>query len=331
MQPSPPRQTTDRLLRDTLRRPANLRDFLESALPGEVGNLDVGQARELPREFFTGDWHLREADLLFEVPYRSAGSSVPALVGILLEHLSDTDPLIPLRAFLNLAGFWERHWRAWEQQPRPKAALRLPPVFSVVLYTAEVTWGSTENIQELLAEPASFHPFAPDWGPVFWNLAGRTPEQLLDGGAWMQLMAVMRVANGDRAEVEAVFTQAMRHLAPLSDRDRVRWTELVLATLGYARFRRPPEEADTFRAITERENPNRNEEVRAMAITIAEAEERRGELRHARRILSEQLRARFGPLPDAMAQQIATCDDLGRLDTALVRFAQVKSLEEFQF
>ena len=55
--------------------------------------------------------------------------------------------------------------------------LELPPVLSVVLYTADLPWGSNTNIRDLLAAPAVFHPFAPDWGPVFYDLAGRTPER----------------------------------------------------------------------------------------------------------------------------------------------------------
>jgi hypothetical protein len=82
----PPRQLPDRMLRDSLQRPANLREFLQDVRPALVGGFDFGHVEQMPREFFTGDWHEREADLLFQIPYHVAGGAVPALVGVLIEH-----------------------------------------------------------------------------------------------------------------------------------------------------------------------------------------------------------------------------------------------------
>jgi hypothetical protein len=95
------------------------------------------------------------------------------------------------------------------------------------LYTGDVAWGSSTNIRQLLAPPATFHSYAPDWGPVFWNLAERTPEQLLAGGPWMQLMAVMRMTPAERAEFERVWTAAVQHVRALAPGDPVRWSEIL--------------------------------------------------------------------------------------------------------
>jgi hypothetical protein len=155
----PPRQTPERLLRETLRDPDNLRDFLESALPAESANFDFTTFEEVPREFFSGDWHEREADLIFQVGYRIAGQSVPAVIGVLIEHQTNTDPLVPLRALVMLAGYWERRWRQWEQSSSPRPSFTLPPVFSVVLYTADRVWGSNRNVRDLLGDWASRRGF----------------------------------------------------------------------------------------------------------------------------------------------------------------------------
>jgi hypothetical protein len=129
---------------------------------------------------------------------------------------------VPLRALILLTGFWERCWRRWTAQPTPRGLFSLPPVFSVVLYTAAVPWGSNTNIHDLLAPPAVFHSFAPDWGPVFWELSERTPEQLLAGGPWMQLLAVMRMSAAERAEFERVFTAAVDHIRAVQGNEPVR-------------------------------------------------------------------------------------------------------------
>lgn len=255
-----PRQLPDRMLRDSLRTPANLRDFLESALPDDIANFDFTRMEEITPEVFTGHWHEREADLIFTIDYHLAGQKVPAVVGLLIEHQSDTDVFVPLRAFFILAGFWERIWRQWEQLPSPKPALRLPPIFSIVLYTGERVWGSNDNIRDLLGQPATLHRFSPNWGPVFWNLAERTADALLAGPAWMQLMAVLRATSEEQAEYQRVFTEAIRHLAPTSANDHARWSQLLRMILGYTKFRRPAEELPRYLELAEQANPDLNVE-----------------------------------------------------------------------
>ncbi len=326
----PPRQTTDRMLRDSLQRPSNLRDFLADARPELVGGFDFDHVRPLPREFFTADWHGREADLIFEIPYQEAGQTTQALVGVLIEHQSDTDTAVPLRAFFLLAGFWERHWRQWAARPTPRGPLQLPPVLPIVLYTADLPWGSNTNIRDLLAAPATFHPFAPDWGPVFFDLAGRTPEQLLAGGPWMQLMAVIRMTAAERDEFERVFVEAVRHLQAVQGNEPVRWSELLHMILTFAFWKRPAEEWNTLTQIAQRENPARIEEVRIMVRTAADVEMERGEIRGAKATLRRQLKVRFGDLPETLLQQIDAINDIERLNAALDQVVQVKSLDEFK-
>jgi len=51
----------DRMLRASLERVANLRDFLEAARPDLVAGFDFSGVQLLPREFFSADWREREA------------------------------------------------------------------------------------------------------------------------------------------------------------------------------------------------------------------------------------------------------------------------------
>lgn len=329
-----PRQMTDRLLRESLRMRENLRDFLESALPKDVANMDFTKVEELSPELFTGDWHEREADLFFEVAYNIASRTVPAVVGILIEHSSDTETTAPLRALCNVTAFWERHWRKWEQSKSPRGKFTLPPAFSVVLYTGDGAWGGKKKIRELLDEPESFHPFAPDWGPIFWNLADRTADELLAGGPWMQLMAVMRVWPDEQKEYMRVLTEAFRHVQQLGASDHVRWSRLTHGLLTYSIFRRPPGEHAQIREIGERENPERIEEVKAMSKTIAEAleeqGEQRGELKRARTLLRKMLEKHIGPIPEAIQQRIDAENDVERISAAVLGAEQLKSFDEFQ-
>ena len=141
----------------------------------------------------------------------------------------------------------------------------------VLLYTGELPWGSARTIRDLLGGPAAFHPYAPDWGPIFWSLADRTPQQLLDGGAFMQVLAVMRVTREEQEVFERVFTEAVRRMQQLQGQDEVRWYELLNFALQYAVWRRPGTERQRLVELAAENNPGREREVRVMAQTIAEA------------------------------------------------------------
>jgi hypothetical protein len=71
----PPRHLADHMIRESLSEPANLEDFLRQAVPELADHLDFSQVQPVPREFFSEDWHGREADLLFEIPWRDAPMS----------------------------------------------------------------------------------------------------------------------------------------------------------------------------------------------------------------------------------------------------------------
>src|SRR5579859_4342907 len=102
----PPRDFVDRLIRTLLSRAANLADFIHSARPRLATGFDFTQVRPAGREFITEDWRAREADLLFEIPYRWGEDQAEVLVWLLLEHQSDTDTLAPLRALFETVMAW---------------------------------------------------------------------------------------------------------------------------------------------------------------------------------------------------------------------------------
>lgn len=147
-------------------------------MPDLADGFDCDRARLVDREIVLPDWRRREADLPFEIPYRAGAEEIPALVYVLVEHQSDTDPVLPLRMLFYAVAFWEKQWGAWEKAARPKPPLRLYPVLPIVLYTGSVPWGSNRTLAEMLSEPAAFHAFAPSWQPLFWNLSERTPQAL---------------------------------------------------------------------------------------------------------------------------------------------------------
>ncbi len=323
----PPRDLADRMVRQALRHPANLRAFLRQAVPELADGFDYERCRLLDREFPLEDWRRREADLPFEVPYRLGDEELWALVYVLLEHQSAEDPARPLRLLLFVALYWERQWRAWEQRAAPKGALRLSPVLPLVLYTGAGPWENNRTLHDLLGEPAEFHGFVPQWGPLFWELGQQSAESLLESGdEWQQALAVLRAQGQSAPDFERVFVEAMRRLEALASRDHVRWCELMRIVLSWAQARRPVPEREALRAagLAALSDANRQKEVASMGQTIGEAiwEEGRlkgestGELRASRRMLRQLLAARFSSVPEEVAQRIESCTDLDRLMAA---------------
>lgn len=297
---------------------------------------DCERAELMERDFPMEDWRGRMADLPFEVPYRTAQGEQRALVGVFIEHQSDTDALMPLRVLYFAVVYWDRQWQAWTGQKPPRPPLRLNPVLPIILYTGPTPWGSNRTIIDLLGEPKEFHTFAPKWGPLFWNLADFTPEQLLDSGAaWLEMLSVLRVERAESAVFQNVFAEAAKHLAALQGREEVRGFDCLRVICTYASWRRPPGERETLKDIALAANPTRKEEVRDMIQTIAddlmERGRAEGELQTHRDNLRRLLLRKFQQLPDVVLQRIESCTDVERLKTAMDRLLDWKSVEEIDF
>src|SRR5947209_13372822 len=299
-------------MRQSLQHPEHLRTFLLQAVPDLAGGFDCDRARLLDREFPLDDWRHREADLPFEIPYRAGAKELWALVIVLLEHQSDTDPLLPLRLLYFAVTYWDRQWRQWEQRARPRPPLRLNPVLPLVLYTGTTPWGSNPTWADLLGEPAAFPVFAPSWQPLFWNLADQTAEGLLASGEeWLETLAVIRAQGEEAATFEAVYTEAVRRLQALHGRDHVRWYDLMRILLTWATWRRPAPERATLLTAAQAgpADAAHQKEIQTMTQTIAEAlraegeakgearGEAKGALRASRKLLRGLLEDRFGALP----------------------------------
>jgi hypothetical protein len=238
-----PRDLTDRVFRKTLENVKNLHEFLEEVLPDHVAAFDCVNARLLQRQFLGDDWRGREADLLYEIPYRTPTGIQQALVCLLIEHQTRTDVVMPFRTLSLTVSFWDRQWRAWQAQSPPRPELRFMPVIPIVLYTGPTPWGSTRRMTDLLAEPAVFHSFAPAFEPLFWNLADHTADELLNrGNGWRNLLAVVRSQRADPDDFHRVMLAAVQHLAALPADDRPRWQELIAALLNWTFHHRPKTE-----------------------------------------------------------------------------------------
>jgi hypothetical protein len=336
----------DRAFRRSLLHTHNLRDVLRSAVPHLVDRLDCERATAVPRRFQLEDWRDREADLLFHIPYRADdGTWGTVVLCLLLEHQSTADPRLPLRILRYALLYWEQEWKEWENSHPEGQGLRLAPILPVVFHTGARPWGSNRTLAELIHGPEELRSLAPRWDVVFWDLAERTPEQLLgEPGEFLQLLSLVRAEAGDAATFQGVFGRLLTQLGPLAGRDRMRWRDLVWLAQSWVIQRRPAEERDVLREVARASVAEQElrEEVEAVSETAVktwaqiwqeqgeERGEERGVLEGLREAMRLQLTDHFGPLPEAVGQQIRECADAERLRAGVRLARTIETLDEFR-
>jgi hypothetical protein len=323
----PLRDFADRFFRDALRNPENLREFLMDAVPTLASGFDFTRVNFIEPTFLLPNWRRREADMLFEIPYRSGEEERIALVCVLIEHQTRPDP----RMLLEVVLYWERQWQTWGKAEQPKDEFRLTPVLPIVLHTGVQPWGSTRTLADMLGPPDAFHPFAPAWGPLFWELSKHSPDDLLNAkAAFMQVLTVMRMEAEDIAEFGRYFQETLGKADAMHGSNRVRWVEMIQWIFGWVFHRRPREERQMWidLAAATQENELRKEELRTMAQTIGKTIFDEGMEHHARQTLLLQGRKRFGEPSPEIELALRKIEDLDRLDRMSVRLLEVSTWTE---
>jgi Putative transposase, YhgA-like len=168
----------DRAIRHLLEHRQLLAELVAAVAPELAEGFDFERAELLRRDFLMEDWRRRESDLLFRVPFRQPDDAESALICVLIEHQSTPDSRMPLRLLVYSALYWEREWKAWEQEHPPGQKLRLHPIVPIVFHTGSTTWQFDRNMVELFEGPELFRRFAPDWPVLFWDLAAHPLKEL---------------------------------------------------------------------------------------------------------------------------------------------------------
>src|SRR4051794_6150691 len=190
--PSVPHDFPDRVIRDALVHPANLRALVGRVAPEVAEKLDFERREVVNRSYLLDDWRRREADVLVRIPYRDAPGDLEVLVCILVEHQSGPDQAMPLRMLLYAVLFWEQEWKAWETRHDRGQPLRLTPVLPIVLHPGPSPWDTNRSLEELFGAPESARVWAPRWPALWWDLPEHEPADLLEAGeAWWQTLAVV--------------------------------------------------------------------------------------------------------------------------------------------
>jgi hypothetical protein len=128
----------------------------------------------------------------------------------------------------------------------------------------------------------------------------------------------------------------LRRLEGLSQRERMRWHDLLHFVLSWALRRRPSGEQSEIleTAQNSQEDVGHREEIERLGKMIGQSWEQellaRGQILAQRKDLQALLEERFGAVPEAVAARIEAADDPDRLRNALRRAIRIASPEELE-
>jgi hypothetical protein len=201
----------DRAIRRLLEDARNLREIVADLLPHLADRFDFEHVENVRRDFLLEDWRGRESDLFFRVPFHDEGGDQPTLVCLLIEHQSRPDALMPLRILVYAVLYWEREWKAWQDDREHSEPLRLTPVIPIVFHTGDRPWGTSREIAELMDWPVLLQPFAPHWPIQFWDLADHSARELLEAtGAWLRALAVVRAEREETDRFAEIYAESYK-------------------------------------------------------------------------------------------------------------------------
>jgi hypothetical protein len=319
-----------------LENAGNVRELLQLLDVQLLPRIDFSQMRVVPGRFVQRDYRHLESDLVLQVPVRprSGGKQRQILLYILIEHQSEPDLFMPLRALEYVVMIYKRQMRDWERQHHRLDQLRLQPVLPIVLYTGTRTWDQLSPIRDLVELGEELAEKIPAIQPLFLNVGRTTREALAKGGLFGLLLRLVQQRRTRLGVFEETLREVVSALEALADEDRQRWLELVsyIAALIYHERDVPEREPLLARVADSVQHDLHRREVFAMGKTIAEQlkEEGRqqGKVQARREALLDLLRHKFRKVPARLVERIQTTERLADLKAWFDQALDAKTLEE---
>jgi hypothetical protein len=335
------RQFPENGMKLLLENPKNVRDLL--AIQGtEYAELIQFERMRLVRTTFVArDYRHVEADVVFQAPLRrvpDGGRRRKITLYILIEHQSEPDRLMPLRALEYVVQIFKAQVRAWTRIHASVASLRLQPVLPVVFYTGTRSWPSIGRLADLVEMGERFAAVTPALEPLFINLPA-TPASRLEsaGGFFGWVLRLVQGRGEPLSDFQQLLQETVRHLEGMVEPERARWLELLSYLHALVYNRRARSEREGLQEVIDASvGAEERPEVNRMGKTIADAlrDEGRKEgrkleaLRTRRSTLLRQLRKRFEDIPMETVEIVETTQSARQLDLWLDRIVTAKSLEE---
>lgn len=303
----PPSTPHDALFKGTFSRVDDAAGLLRSVLPPAVlARLDLSTLALQPGSFVDQSLAGRHSDLLFS----AALSHQPVLLYLLFEHQSRPDPIMAFRLLAYMVRIWEAHLA------RHPDAHHLPAILPVVLHHGPSGWRAAVSFEDLLQIDkdtlAAIGDYVPRFRFVLDDLRPETDEALktraMTALGRLALLCLRHGRNADEivdriAGWLGLVREARR--APSGGAALARIWRYIVAISG-------PRPEQVLRRLLATVDPRTEEEMASIESYLLQKGRREGKregkreglLEGQRRMLLNQLEARFGALPGVAEERI---------------------------
>lgn len=271
--------------------PENAASELRAVLPpGVAARLDLSLLRQVPGTFIDEALRQKHADLLFTAPM----DGQDALVYVLVEHQSSSDPIMPWRMLRYIGRVWDRYL---EENPR---ARKLPVVIPLVIHNGRAPWSAPVRLQDLI-EPApdGAEEYLPRFSFLLDDLAAASTGELRARDltpATLLAMAALKDAPGNPRMHAVLLELAPEVTRLLNEPGGTKAFELILTYIWTV--------SETPGSEFARAAASLGPDAEKAYMTTAEMFEARGTVEGRAETLIEVLTARFGPLPEDLTRQV---------------------------
>ena len=312
----------DKLFKSVFGEPQHAASHFALFLPREVAHeLDLNALKRRTGSFVDEDLRERHTDLLYEVPFRDQSGS--ALVYILFEHQSSSDPLMPLRLLRYMLRIWDTYIEA---EPGSR---QLPPVLPIVLYHNRGTWGAPRCFHDLLGGPeealSALHAYLPQFSFILNDLSVVSDEELRAGAMdGVVRLLFKHIWDGDLPSQLASWGELLRTVASKETaglRSLSRVIEYILQASDV-----PIDVLE--RVLTSYVDPSMSETIQTTADQLRQEGRQEGRLEGCASGILRVLEARTIQVDDITRTRILGCRDQDRLERWFDRALIVKTVSE---
>jgi len=309
--------------------PENAAAELRAVLPAAISaRLDWATFERVDASFVDPDLSTSESDLVFSVRIGARR----ALVFILFEHQSTSDPMMGVRLLRYVVRIWER-WARSEALGK-----LLPPVLPVVLHHSETGWTAAQRFSDLVdldgEDRAALGRLVPDFEYVLDDVSHVSDAELmgrdLPSAAALALWALRDGRRMDADEFERAVQSWRNVLAAAADAPD--GSEVLHSLFCYYSSVGEVSPERVSRALRDHVGGRAEEAFVTTADMLRQEGWARGsaagEAKGKADALCAMLGARGFAVPDAMRQRIAECRDISMLDRWIVRAATAATVDE---
>ena len=298
--PGGPLTPHDSVFRRVLGVPENMASQLRAVLPPDVAaRLDLRRLARAPGSFVDEALKWRHTDLLFTVPLESRD----ALVYVLVEHQSSSDPLMAFRMLRYVTRIWDRYL---DEHPSTR---QLPPVIPVVVHQGPGRWNSPQDLLDLIdlddAAKKEAETYLPRFGYLLDDLARVDGQALLDRELTPQALVtllLLKTAPGNPrlpAELRPWTSQLRAAL------DSPGGSEAFIALLTYIELVSEAP-ANALRDLAASLGPDAEEAYMTTAEMLRTEGRTEGEALGRAEALVQVLTVKFGTLPEGVPAKVRT-------------------------